>query len=88
MGIPELKLRENERRTSLRRFKSDIPPNVVEQVIREFRREGGAIYWRLTDCVLNGEVVGQRGYGEEGQLVMETPLRNGSTHRTALQLVA
>jgi hypothetical protein len=64
----------------MRRFKSDIPPNVVEQVTREFRREGSAIYHRLTDCVLNGEVVGQRVYGEEGQLVTETPLRNGRKH--------
>ncbi len=64
----------------MRRFKSDIPPDVVEQVTREFRREGGAIYHRITNCVLNGEVVGQRGYGEEGQLISETPLRNGSKH--------
>jgi len=61
-------------------MRRDIPPNVVEQVTREFRRVGGAIYTRLTDCILNGEVVGQRGYGEEGQLVTETPLRNGVKH--------
>lgn len=61
----------------MRRFKSDIPPNVVEHVTREFRREGGAIYGRLTDCILNGEVVGRRTYNEEGQLIIETPLRNG-----------
>lgn len=64
----------------MRRFKSDIPQNVVEKVTREFRREGSAIYHQLTDCVLNGEVVGQRVYGEEGQLVIETPLRNGKKH--------
>jgi len=64
----------------MRRFKSDIPPNVVEQVTSEFRRNGGVIYHRLTACVLNGEVVGQRAYGEEGQLVTETPLRKGSKH--------
>jgi antitoxin component YwqK of YwqJK toxin-antitoxin module len=64
----------------MKRFKSDIPPNVVEQVTHEFRRDGGAIYHRLADCVLNGEVVGQRMYGEEGQLVRETPLRNGLKH--------
>jgi len=61
-------------------MRRDIPPNVVEQVTREFRRVGGAIYTRLTDCILNGEVVGQRAYGEEGQLVTETPLRNGVKH--------
>jgi len=64
----------------MRRFKSDIPPNVVEQVTSEFRRNGGVIYHRLTACVLNDEVVGQRAYGEEGQLVKETPLRNGRKH--------
>jgi hypothetical protein len=69
----------------MRRVKSDIPPNVVEQVIREFRRVGGAIYYKLTDCILNGEVVGQRGYGEEGQLVTETPLRNGIKHGREFQ---
>ena len=61
----------------MRRFKSDIPPNVVEQVTREFRRDGGALFHRLTNCVLNGEVVGQRAYGAEGQLVTETSLKNG-----------
>ena len=64
----------------VRRFKSDIPPNVVEQITREFRRDDLAIYHRLTECVLNGEIVGQRAYGEEGQLLTETPLRNGSKH--------
>jgi hypothetical protein len=64
----------------VRRFKSDVPANAVEQTTREFRRVGGAIYPRLTDCLLNGEVVGQRAYAENGQLVTETPLRNGSKH--------
>ena len=69
----------------MKRFKSDIPPNVVEQVTREFRRDGGAIYDRLANCVLNGEVVGVRAYGEEGQLVTETPLRNGTKHGREFQ---
>ena len=64
----------------MKRFKSDIPPNVVEEVTREFRREGGAIYHRITICILNGAVVGHRAYGENGQLVTETPLRNGTKH--------
>ena len=69
----------------MRRFKSDIPPNVVEQITREFRREGSAIYHRLTSCLLNGEVIGQRAYGEDGQLVTETPLRNGTKHGREFQ---
>ena len=64
----------------MKRFKSDIPANVVEQITREFRRDGGAIFHRLTVCILNGEVVGQRGYNEEGKLVTETPMRNGNKH--------
>ena len=47
---------------------------------REFRREGSAIFYRLTACLLNGEVVGERGYSEDGQLVVETPLKNGNKH--------
>ena len=66
-------------------FKSDIPPNVIEHITREFRRDGLAIYGRLTVCVLNGEVVGQRTYGEEGQLLVETPLRNGNKHGREFQ---
>jgi hypothetical protein len=69
----------------LKRFKSDIPPNVVEKTVREFRRDGGAIYYRITDCLLNGEVVGQRAYNEEGQLVTETPLKNGLKHGREFQ---
>ena len=69
----------------MRRFKSDIPANVIEQTTREFRRVGGAIYHRLTNCTLNGEVVGQRAYSEEGQLVSETPLRNGNKHGREFQ---
>jgi hypothetical protein len=69
----------------VRRLKSDIPPNVIELVTREFRREGGAIYTRLTNCLLNGEVVGERGYGEEGQLLTETPLRKGNKHGREFQ---
>jgi hypothetical protein len=64
----------------MRRFKSDIPPNIVEQVSQEFRREGSAIFYRLTTCLLDGEVVGQRAYSEAGQLVVETPLKNGNKH--------
>jgi antitoxin component YwqK of YwqJK toxin-antitoxin module len=69
----------------MRRLKSDIPTNIIEQTTREFRRDGGAIYHRLTACILNGEVVGQRAYGEEGQLVSETPLKNGNKHGREFQ---
>lgn len=70
----------------MRSFKSDIPSNAVEQTTREFRRVGGALYYRLADCIVNGEVVGQRSYNEDGQLVTDTPLRNGSKHGREYQL--
>ena len=69
----------------MKRFKSDIPANVIEQTTREFRRDGLAIYHRFTNCLLNGEVVGQRAYGEAGQLITETPMRNGNKHGREFQ---
>jgi hypothetical protein len=64
----------------MKRPKSDIPQNVVEQLIQDYRREGGMIFCRLTACLLNGQMVGQRAYTPEGQLVIETPLKNGEKH--------
>ena len=57
--------------------KSDIPGNVTEVEIRKYRREGQLIYFRVTECVLDGHIVGQRAYDEDGSLRMETPLKNG-----------
>ena len=60
--------------------KSDIPGNVTEVEIRKYRREGQLIYFRVTECVLDGHIVGQRAYDEDGSLRMETPLKNGKKH--------
>jgi hypothetical protein len=60
--------------------KSDIPRNATEVEIRAYRRDGGLIYFRVVECVLNGEVVGQRAYDQDGSLMVETPLKNGKKH--------
>jgi len=60
--------------------KSDIPGNVIEVESREYRRDGPLIYFRVTECVLDGQVVGQRAYDEDGSLRVETPLKNGKKH--------
>ena len=64
----------------MKRPKSDIPPNAIERVIHEYREQGMLIHFQATECVLNGEVVGQRHYDSEGNLMRETPLKNGQKH--------
>lgn len=60
--------------------KSDIPENVVEVEIREYRQEDGFIYFQVKECILNNEVVGQRAYDSDGALRMEMPLKSGKKH--------
>jgi antitoxin component YwqK of YwqJK toxin-antitoxin module len=60
--------------------KSDIPQNAHERVIREYSEEGALIYFRITECSLEGQIVGQRAYDRQGNLRMETPLMNGKKH--------
>ena len=54
----------------MRRLKSDIPPHaeeiVVSPTVREYR--------------LRGEVVGRRCFNAAGQLISESPLRDGKKH--------
>ena len=61
--------------------KSDIPPGVRELEIQEFSQKfgqtGGLIYFRVVECILDGQVVGRRAYDGEGNLRVETPIRNG-----------
>ncbi|MEK6322943.1 MAG: hypothetical protein AABN33_14820 [Acidobacteriota bacterium] len=64
----------------MKRPKSDIPQNVIEQLIREYRQDGSGIFYRLTACLVKGQVVGQRAYTQDEQLVIETPLKNGEKH--------
>jgi antitoxin component YwqK of YwqJK toxin-antitoxin module len=64
----------------MRRLKSDIAPDAFERVIEEYREQGQLIYFRVTECILNGEVVGRRAYDGQGTLRHETPLKNGKKH--------
>jgi hypothetical protein len=56
----------------MKRPRSDIPQGIVERLTRE--------YYQLTECVLDGRVVGQRAYTRDGRLVIETPLKDGKKH--------
>ena len=64
----------------MKRPKSDIPQGVSEREIRAYREQEGAIWFRLTECILKGQVVGQRAYDRDGSLRVETPLKNGKKH--------
>jgi antitoxin component YwqK of YwqJK toxin-antitoxin module len=59
---------------------SDIPENVTEKIVEECRQEGMHIFFRVTQCILGGQVVGQRAYGASGRLMRETPLKNDQKH--------
>ena len=61
-------------------YKSDIPPGVTEVEIRAYQETGQAVFFRVVECLLNGQVVGQRAYDAEGNLKIETPIRDGKKH--------
>jgi antitoxin component YwqK of YwqJK toxin-antitoxin module len=68
----------------MKRPKSDIPQSATEVVLSEYH-EGGFnkglhIYFQVRECILDGQVVGQRSYDSDGNLMKETPLRNGKKH--------
>jgi antitoxin component YwqK of YwqJK toxin-antitoxin module len=64
----------------MKKPKSDIPEGVTEVVIREYREEGSLLYFKTTECILDGQVVGQRAYDSDGRLIIETPMKNGKKH--------
>jgi hypothetical protein len=68
----------------MKRPKSDIPQGVTEVEIQEFSQKfsqtGGLIYFRVMECILDGQVVGQRAYDGEGNLRVETPIKGGKAH--------
>ncbi len=64
----------------MQRRKSDIPQNADEVLIRKYHEEGQLIYFRIVECILNNQVVGQRAYDWHGHLKIETPLKNGKKH--------
>jgi hypothetical protein len=64
----------------MKQQKSNIPSDVVERLVSEYRQEGRLIYYRITNCLLHGQVVGQRHYTQTGTMVRETPLKDGQKH--------
>jgi hypothetical protein len=64
----------------MRQPKSDIPEGVEERLVREYSEQGHLLYFRLMDCIFDGHVVGQRAYDNNGQLMIETPIKDGKKH--------
>src|SRR5512132_627748 len=62
------------------RPKSDIPQEATEVVVSDYREDGMHVSFRTAECLLDGQVVGQRSYDQDGHLMMETPLKNGKRH--------
>ena len=61
----------------MRTRRSDIPAGVREVEVREFSQTEHYVYFRVMDCLLDDEVVGQRSYDGDGNLRIETPIKNG-----------
>lgn len=68
----------------MKRPKSDIAQHAMEVVRSEYQEEkfdkGFHVSFQVRDCILDGQVVGQRSYDSDGNLMKETPLRNGKKH--------
>ena len=68
----------------MKRYKSDIPADVEERLVKNYRRKRTAntylVQYRVTECVHKGIVVGLRSYTRDGALVRETPLKDGLKH--------
>jgi len=64
----------------MKRPKSDIPEGVGEREIRQYSEQPGLVWFRVIECILNGQVVGLRAYDSEGILRVETPLKDGNKH--------
>ena len=65
---------------NMRSRKSGISKEAEERFRSEYRQEGSLNYLQITECTLDGQVVGRRAYDGKGRLVMETPLKNGKKH--------
>ena len=64
----------------MKHVKSGIPQGIIEKPVREYKQEGTLHYYRVTDCFLNGNLVGQRVYNQERIMVLETPMKEGLKH--------
>jgi len=63
----------------MKRPKSDIPSGTTERLIREYEQVG-PFSSRLMEYVLNDQVVGQRWYDQDGDLILETPIKDSKKH--------
>jgi hypothetical protein len=63
-----------------RGYRSSIPSSAVERVVSTYHREGGGVYYSEAECLIGDVVVGLRFYDQDGALVIERPLRNGTVH--------
>lgn len=64
----------------MKRPKSDIPQGAEERLISEYRQEGSLIYPQMREYILDSKVVGRRAYDSNGNLLIETPLKDGLKH--------
>jgi len=59
----------------MRRPKSDIPLEAKERIAKKAKSHSQG--YRAMECVLRNQIVGQRVYAPNGQLVVETPIQAG-----------
>jgi hypothetical protein len=75
-----LRLGNTKKDNMVDQYQSDIPTAIHEVVISEFREEDGCYWYKTTECILDGEVVGKRFYDNLENLMHEEPLKNGKRH--------
>jgi hypothetical protein len=66
--------------SGMRKHKSDIPAGAREVEIRGLSQTENFMYYRVMECTLDGKLVGQRSYDDEGNLMIETPIKDGKKH--------
>lgn len=59
---------------------SDIPKEAEERLMSEYRQEGPLTYLRIKECLFHEQIVGRRAYDNNGNLLIETPLKNSKKH--------
>jgi hypothetical protein len=62
------------------RYNSSIPSGAIERIVSEYQREGNLVCLRRAECCLDGHIVGERFYDEDGTLAGERPLTDGQKH--------
>ena len=62
------------------RYKSDIPDNAIERSVSPFREKDGSTRYEKREYTVDGQIVGYRYYDADGDLMIETPVRDGQKH--------